>query len=329
MSKLSDLIKFRSELVKLSEELSFEQVIDEKTSILSDLISSNDNVSLSNDLNEIITQYQNLYENNQAIIQKRQEIIKNINLQIENAADELIQNSAPLTQEQLNRLFLYPLSRKYIPYSILSQLYSSSNLIYPGLLFGRISVDYINYLVASDPLYLCIDIDFSNNIVFDCAENSICENYLQEIITVYPELYQKRLRLYNDLHLLPKNQFSIILIWDFFHHIHYTQILDYLKQMIQLLRPGGSLIFSYNNFDIYEVAKETKSIIEDQFHFASKQRLEKDCKELGYEISMFVDEIISDDGDPSKRFLSWAKISKPGTLSTVKLKQAMGEIKRK
>lgn len=333
MDKLCNLIKFHTELINLIDHLSISSVINEKQTLVNGLISNNADVSMSNNLSEIDNLYQAIDENNQTIIRICQEIIKNIDVQIENIKEQFIKNSTQVSQEQLDVLFTTPPKQELIPNSILSKIYTSSHLSWAGLIFGRVSANYINYLVASDPLYICTP--FNDKLYLENPPNSGCDpHYIQQVICVYPEQYQRRLRLYNNLQLLPNNQLSVILIWDFFNYITYNQILDYLKQMLLLLRPGGSIIFSYNNFDIYGTAKYG-----DDRYFASGKKLQKDCEELGFIVNIFSDVLPDDyyqselkENDPLKEtstVVSWAKISKSGTLSTVKLTQAAGLISRK
>ena len=161
-------------------------------------------------------------------------------------------------------------------------------------------------MVANDPLYL-VDANLS---------------VLTTNISEYPELYQQRLRLYDSLEKLPKNQFGIILIWDFFNYLLHDFSVEYLKKCFLYLRPGGTLIFSYNNCDLYAMAKIAE---ENQMYYSSKLRLTKICEELGYEIVRAVDEPLLD----SVLVSSWFELRKPGTLSTIKKAQVIGTIEKK
>lgn len=319
MDKLCDLIKFQTDLNKLIDQFSISSAIYEKQTLLNGLISDNIDVSMSSNLSKIDNLYQTINENNQTIMGICQEVITNVNTQIENIREQFIKKSAQVSQDQgcLDILFTTPPKDEIIPNSILSKIYSSSHLSYAGLIFGRVSANYINYLIASDPLYICTQ--YSDKMYSKNSPTSDSgPDYIQKVISVYPEQYQRRLRLYNNQQLLPNNQFSIILIWDFFNYVPYNQILDYLKQMLLLLRPGGSIYFSYNNFDNYATAKYG-----DDRYFASEKKLRKDCEELGFIVDIFSDETIDN------MVVSWAKISKSGKLSTVKLLQAAGLILRK
>jgi cyclopropane fatty-acyl-phospholipid synthase-like methyltransferase len=99
-------------------------------------------------------------------------------------------------------------------------------------------------MVANDPLYLI---------------GPIIET-LQESLQSFPEIYQQRVRLYElndkrDLSTLPQAQFNLIFCWDFFNHLSVDVIDLYLQQMIRLLRPGGTLLFTGENNFIKPLAR--------------------------------------------------------------------------
>src|SRR6056300_204997 len=100
----------------------------------------------------------------------------------------------------------------------------------------------IDKLVSSDPLYILTkDIDQT-----------------KEIVSVYPNLYQQRLLIYNEedmFQYLPKDQLGIIALFDVFTYLTFPKIKSYLRRLLPLLSPGGVIIFTYNNCDIEEMSQ--------------------------------------------------------------------------
>ena len=198
-----------------------------------------------------------------------------------------------------------------------------SQVRYPGLqintrLFSINELDstnidnWISLMVASDPLYL--------------IGPSI--EILQKSLRSFPEIYQKRVRLYGlnntrDLSTLPQAQFNLIFCWDFFNHLSIDIIDLYLQQMMRLLRPGGTLLFTYNNCDL---ARSAKLVDWDSASWCTLFLLEKIYSKHGFEL-IGSDDIISDDVNVSH--VSWAELKRPGDLATSKILQASGAIRRK
>ena len=94
-------------------------------------------------------------------------------------------------------------------------------------------------------------------------------------------------------------------------------IKQFLLQANEWLRPGGVIMFTYNNADLSASAGMSESYF---MTYVPKRMLIPLIESLGFEI------ISSTDILPST---SWIELKKPGTLSTVKAHQTMGEIKFK
>jgi predicted TPR repeat methyltransferase len=163
-------------------------------------------------------------------------------------------------------------------------------------------------MVANDPLYL--------------VTNDI--HHLKEITSVYSDVYQKRLRVYEihnqNFSTLPHAQFGFILCWDFLNYLPIDVIKWYLESVMALLRPGGVFMFSYNNADI-----ETSARLVDQKRacWATDSVIKKLATDAGFEIINFSDLAINDN---ENTWVSWAEIKKTGELRTVKVSQAMGQV---
>jgi hypothetical protein len=303
--KLSDSIEFKNDLVKIINRLSISAEINHRISTVESLI--NDKSAMFNEkINNIIFRYKQIDSESQNIVNSVLELISDIDNQIYDMSTDLIQHQNEAMNHLPYHLLLFHYGKEYrkiISETVKSVVTNRSYWNFPGLQICPLSKEWIDIMVANDPLYL-VDANLS---------------VLTTNISEYPDVYQRRLRLYDSLEKLPTNQFGIIFIWDFFNYLLYDLSVEYLKKCFLHLRPGGTLIFSYNNCDIYTMAKIAE---ENQMYYSSKSRLTKICEELGYEIVRTDDEPLPD----SVLISSWFELRKPGTLTTVKKSQAMGAV---
>jgi SAM-dependent methyltransferase len=173
---------------------------------------------------------------------------------------------------------------------------------YATLEIGCRDGDWTKKLIAADPLYIT-DID---------------EDFLVSTVNQFTKEYQARLRKYliKDYQIsnLPINQFGFIFSYNFFNYLSLDSIKQFLIQAYQWLKPGGVMMFTYNNADMSASA----GMCEGYFMtYVPKSMLVPMIESLGYEI------ISAADYKPST---SWIEIRKPGILKTVKAHQALGEI---
>lgn len=174
---------------------------------------------------------------------------------------------------------------------------------YPGLEIGCRDGEFTKHLVAFDPLYIV----------------DVFAEFIESTKKNFPPEYQNRLRAYlienMDLSRLPKNQMGFVFSWNFFNYITLQGMEIYLKQVFELLRPGGVFMFTYNNADLPAPAAYADSYY---MSYMPKSQLLPICEQLGYEI------VGSTDIEPA---VSWVELRKPGTLHSIKAHQVMGEIK--
>jgi hypothetical protein len=170
---------------------------------------------------------------------------------------------------------------------------------------------YTAELIANDPLYIC-DIDAT---------------YTNESTAQFNDLYNKRIRKYivptHDMQMLPHNQFGFILSWMFFNFAGVDVLENYLTNLINLLRPGGTLMFSYNNGDIFDSCRLAET---GGMSFIPKRKILDMCNKLGY---LIVNSFDLSNTDDQVKYISWIEIQKPGELKTVKAHQVLGKIVHK
>jgi SAM-dependent methyltransferase len=188
---------------------------------------------------------------------------------------------------------------------LLSRIGINVDWRYPTLEIGCRDGDWTQHLVAGDPLYI-VDTH---------------QEFIDSTVGKFTEEYQRRLRPYlikdQNYSYLPQQQFGFIFSWNHFNYLSLDSIKYHLEQIYDLLRPGGCVLFTYNNGDLPGAAAHAEKYY---MTYMPKSMLIPMCDMLGFEL------IDTHDFDPA---LSWIELKKPGELRTVKSHQVLGEIKRK
>jgi phospholipid N-methyltransferase len=191
---------------------------------------------------------------------------------------------------------------------IITRVRSYTDWRFPALEIGPGDGTWTEHLVAADPLYI---LDRQNE-------------FLQSTLSKFNSVYRNRVRPYltgihankqeNDLSDLPKNQFGFIFSWNVFNYLPLKETKELLDQCMDCLRPGGTMMFSFNNCDVIQCAE----YVEVGFRsWMPSQLLIDTCKQIGYEI-ITVRKI--------EETVHWIEIRKPGELKTVKGHQVLGRI---
>lgn len=167
--------------------------------------------------------------------------------------------------------------------------------------FGEIT----EYIKGCDPLYL---LDTENEL-------------FAEVKNKWNDIYQRRLRYYTfnelsdeSLQELPDNQFGLIVSVDYFNFKPLYVLEKLLQEFYKKLRPGGVVVFTYNNCDLPYAVRN----VENRFCCYTPGRIVKPMVEhIGYEIVKSFDQLEN---------VSWLELRKPGEISTLRGGQTLGEI---
>jgi len=177
---------------------------------------------------------------------------------------------------------------------------------YPGMIIRPGHENWINYLVSCDPLYL-VDQNLE---------------LLEPSILRFNDQYQRRLRSYAIqesldhaiLPRLPDDQFGFCLVYNFFNFKPISIIKQYLTELYNKLKPGGTIAFTFNdcdkrgavelverNFICYTPGREVMSHIESLgFNVRQKFKISAAC--------------------------TWIEIQKPGQLTTLRGGQTLAKL---
>ena len=189
---------------------------------------------------------------------------------------------------------------------------------YPGVVIQPGSGQLLRSLVSLDPLYLA---DYNYEL-------------LQPALDLFNEQYQKRCRrclishagedsFYADLEgkkrsqlsdIIPDNQIGVVVAYNFFNNRPFSFLMDYLCVMEKWLRPGGTIIFTFNNCDrpaAVELAEKNSAA------FTPGRMVFPWITQRPFDITHTLD---IDDAT------TWVEIRKPGDLTTTRGGQAMTKL---
>lgn len=188
---------------------------------------------------------------------------------------------------------------------LLSRIYQFCTYKYPALEIGCRDGEFTKFLTASDPLYIA----------------DVHQEFLNKALETFPSEYSGRVRKYlvkdHMITGLPENQFGFIFSYNFFNYLSFDSIKQLMIQAYRWLRPGGTILFTYNNADLGVGAAYAENMY---MSYVPRSMLIPLCESIGFDL------VDHRDYEPN---VSWVEFRKPGTLTTVKASQSLGEIKYK
>ena len=304
--KLSELVELRERLKQAYYLAPIHESIDNLRLNLG-LVNQTAGGNYSKDIDEVIQKYRDLRASVAEPAEKVQNIIDAINQAINTKASPFFLDNYEMelhyeVPENIRRIRVM-----YIPDNVRTEIESRIALRtswrYPTLEIGCRDGEWTKMLVAGDPLYL----------------TDVHQEFLDSAINDYAPEYQRRTRPYliknDDYSMLPQKQFGFVFSWNHFNYKSIDSIKKSLKQVYNLLRPGGVFMFSYNNGDLPAGAAYAESYF---MSYVPKSMLIPVCQQAGFEI------VHTKDYEPA---VSWVELQKPGELETVKGHQALGIIK--
>ena len=338
--RISDLVRFRNILQESLGSLSLLRPINDVYTILNSTITSNNRIdeSFHFPINNYAKRIQNLLFESEEIVNDIKKYISDINKQIDLMADEQFNNDH--FKQEWQRVFKNGLLRDFyvtdeINLLVQARISQYIDWHYPALQFGcryngqepkkqkdkfktlgqqlndpDVFLEFTNNLTGSEPLYVC---DFN-------------KESMQRCIAKFNTDYQKKICQYiiedNNFNALPQNQFSFILCWNMFNYVTLEILEKYIINLMSLLRPGGVILFSYNNCDLIESMVLTEI---GSASYIPKRHIEQLCNKHNFELVASFD--IQNEVDLIEfTRISWVEIKKPGGLTTIKANSSLGQI---
>jgi len=176
----------------------------------------------------------------------------------------------------------------------------------PG--YGEIT----KFLVAGTPLYI---VDDDHNTL-----RQFRENFFNDIMQRRTNFYTMSDTDDHPLYKLPQGQIGFCVIIDYFNFKTVEVIKKYLQSMYKIMRPGGVVIFNFNNCDY---PKGIDKVDEMLYCYTTGTEMNTICTQVGFEVI----KLIARDYDERENGISWLEIKKPGNLSTIRAAQGLAEIK--
>lgn len=177
---------------------------------------------------------------------------------------------------------------------------------FPGLYIRPGANKTVDEMIACDPLYI---VDHSYDL-------------LEPVKQLWTKNFQSRVRYSvidddNDeiFKNLPHKQFGLIVASDFFDYKPFEVLKKYLQQMKELLRPGGVIIFTYNNCDLFGPVRNVENFFNT---YIPGSLLERVVEGLGFEL---INSNVAISG------YNWMEIRNPGNQTSLRGGQALAAIK--
>lgn len=318
MATLVELVKFKNDLKNTIDQLTLSAEVAERLRLADTIRCRHVLAEYDHYIDQFVNEYRQLLAKNNNISDIIKQSITNIETDIQRQVDST--DYSQFVEENMDHFLS---TNDDIELIIQTRISTYSDWRVPGLQLhcrylkwhlDQATNDYaspsarINVMAANDPLYL-VSRDITN---------------LKAVISSYSDVYQRRVRLYEiktrNLSTLPHAQFGLIVCWDFLNYLPLDIVRWYLDASIRLLRPGGVLLFSYNNCDL---ERSAQLVDEKQACWATKSLIENLAVSLGYELITTTD---LKTNDVMNTWVSWAEIRRPGEVTTVKAAQAIGAI---
>lgn len=308
--KLSELVGYLNSLDSIDIDLECRLVMNKFQTIEHTI--SRHPVQIDEFIGNFIHNLKNVSGN----INRIQQSVDNIKNYIRGKIAELepayYQNSRQLYEDEMRNATIYMLLNRRLRIEDDSELHLRSRLsMYtdwrvPGIIIGPGLEKFIEHLVPLDPLYL---VDQHQEL-------------LDPAMQLFPEAYQRRLRPYviddlehqDALWQLPSNQFGLIFAYNYLNFKPMEILRRYLDSIYTKLRPGGAVIFTFNDCDLaHGVALAEANFM----RYTPGREIRAHAIALGFEI---VSEY------RGRGNLSWMELKKSGEIESIRGGQTLAKI---
>lgn len=318
MSKLSlhNLVTLKTSLIK---KLRVNDIVDSVLDLRTELanIKNAENLTLTAEqeqyIDGLVEYYEKLVDLVQRPVIESDEFVSKLTSEINTTTQRLFTNNYELERKPesvdivRNTRKIYVQGANEVDDSniIRNRIAALTSWQYPALEIGCRDGEWTRYMNAADPLY----------IVDQYPE------FLESLSDRFNQQYMNRLRRYHlidhNLSILPAGQFGFVFSWGYFNYVSLDTMKHYLRQVMDLLRPGGVFLFTYNDGDTPQGAGLAEGMAQT---YMPKSILIPLCESIGYTI-------LNESSFSSH--IHWLEIGRPGELTTIKAHPTLGLIKRK
>lgn len=309
--KLSSIVRYLNQLDTLDVESAVG--VNAELAKISHVIQTN-HIQLPELTDELLAAQGQVKLNLQQYSQTLRNIRQGVQALISQHEPEYFANSTDLYQSMWHDTAEYILKRTRAIDSnkklqLRSRLQTYTDYKYAGMVIRPAHSPWVEDLVALDPMYF---VDTHQDLLAPAANQFTPE-------------YQRRLRCYvidefnhrPIFEKMPQQQFGFVYGFDYFNFRPLEVIKQYLSEVFDLLRTGGTFFFNFNDCDQHGGV----ALTENHFCCYTPARLiYEHATELGYDIVRR--EII----DAAS---TWVELKKPGQLTSIRGGQCLAAIFRK
>ena len=203
-------------------------------------------------------------------------------------------------------LFKSLIYKEHIEKYCISRINKYSNWKHAGLFIRPEHGKYVDEMTASDPLY-------------------VVDEHL-ELLTHTKKLwnpeYQARVRyrIIDEsrniiLKDIPSSQIGFAMVMNFFNYKPLEVVEQYVTEIYDLLKPGGVLMFTYNNCNL---ALAVQNFEKSLYSYTPESRLSPLLNRIGFKIIKSYNEPITN--------VSWLEVKKPGDINSIRGGQCLAKI---
>lgn len=178
---------------------------------------------------------------------------------------------------------------------------------YPGMVIRPADEPWIDMMVAMEPLYV---VDVMPDL-FDPVGRKFTEQYQRRLRYYVVDEYGQRPVLGD----LPQGQFGLITAWNFLNFKPLPVIEHYLAQFHAVLRPGGTVIFTFNDCDHEQGVRHCEPNI--FMPYTPGHCIAELAKQVGFSI----EQRYKGTGD-----VAWLELRKSGKLTTLRAASTAAQV---
>lgn len=187
-----------------------------------------------------------------------------------------------------------------------SRIKINSNWKYPGVCLRPEQGEYADTMLDSDPLYIVDE----------------TESLLGPVKKLWTKVLQGRIR-YNLINenekeiykKFPRNQIGLFVAYNYFNYKPFEIIRLHLSAIYDIMRPGGTVIFTYNNCNLPLAVKNFEQAL---YTYTPGDLIIPALELIGFEII--------ENYNHEETNVSWLEIKKPGKLKSLKGGQSLASI---
>lgn len=176
----------------------------------------------------------------------------------------------------------------------------------PGMILRPGLENFVEDMVPLDPLYL---VDRHQELL-DPAINNFTPEYRRRLRSYCITDSDPAVPIFGQL---PQNQFGFIFAYNYFNYRPVEIIDRYIEEFYTLLRPGGTVIFTYNECDVAHGV----SLAETFMSYTPGHRIQAAIEKTNFEI-------VKNQVGPYD--VAWFELRKPGTITSLRGGQTLAEI---